>query len=1018
MFHRLSLTLSLLALTALTAQECCDMCGPDTIVVSAQHRFGRGVGYKHGYSSLDFFFAPAEQGCWGLPFFDVRGHVFDNGKWAANAGLGWRYLGPDSCWVLGANVYYDYRKSHQNNFNQVSFGLEALSSNWELRANGYIPVGLKHHSYRSHFSDFSFSGFSGNNILLSQTEKRKFEQTMAGLDAEVGYHFWSSDCFDLYAGIGPYYFHGEHKHRNAVGGKVRITAEITEYLTLEVSDTWDEVFHNRPQGLIALNLPFGPCAKVTRANPDCCECPELLLDRLYQPVEKQEIIVLSDYKKRFDHTEVAIDPDTNLPWFVLFVNNTSTNPIGTFENPFNTLILAQNDSSPGDIIYVFPGDGTTTGMDMGITLQDNQRFWGSGVSHTLPTTRGVITVLPQTANPPVITNIVGNGVNLALNNEVVGFKILSAANDGIFGIDVGNLLIADNDILLSGFDGVQSVLTAGSSSITALRNTFSQNGGSGFEVDATGTSVVSLDFEQNTSLLNGGHGVLINCFNSANVTALIKDNSLIDNLGNSGLEIIYGNTSSLIATIDSNTISNNSSSGINIQSLFFGQAAPTALTLTVTNNTIDSNRFNGVLIGYTNNSIIQARFDGNSMSHTQLGNGFSLFSEVNTAMSTNYVNDLTFTNNVIQANFDDGIFVDAENGPTGAGTGRVNLTALGNTITGNGTNAVELDYRGASSTVATINNNLMNVNGSAALSVSNDINGDPAPVSIDLTVTNNQMNDNTNGARIFYTNNMQLNAFFDSNSMNNNFSDGVIVSPSVNPAVVANYKLDLTLTHNELLSNLSRSIFVQLLDGAAGSTGTATATVDSNAISFTPSLFQTILQSGGGIDFNLTYTNNTLTDGASFSSVASKLTSTASSSTTTATVSNNTISSPSDMGIRVQSRNAFATGSVAVTATVENNTISNGSRNGIFLLVDGSSNGPDTMQAHVVGNQMIDNSAIGFFAETIHTNGSLCLFLKDNNSTNGYQLTNTLGTFTLDNAGNNTGTPFNQGAGVNNGTCP
>jgi len=1016
MFHRLSLTLSLLALTALTAQECCDMCGPDTIVVSAQHRFGRGVGYEHGYSSLDFFFAPAEQGCWGLPFFDVRGHVFDNGKWAANAGLGWRYLGPDSCWVWGANVYYDYRKSHQNNFNQVSFGLEALSTNWELRANGYIPVGLKRHSYRSHFSDFSFSGFSGNNILINQTEKRKFEQTMAGFDAEVGYHFWSSDCFDLYGGIGPYYFHGEHKHKNAFGGKARITAQITSYFTVEVSDTWDEVFHNRPQGLIALNLPFGPCAKVTRTNPDCCECPELLLDRLYQPVEKQEIIVLSDYKKRFDHTEVAIDPSTGLPWFVLFVNNTSTDPIGTFENPFNMLVQAQLGSSPGDIIYVFPGDGTTNGMNAGIILQDNQFFWGSGTTQALPTTEGVISILSQTANPPVITNTAGDGVDLAMNNEVVGFKILGANNNGIAGTDVGNVLITDNEILFSGNNGAAILATTGTSTITALRNTFLNNGLNGFGVGATGTSIVSLDFEQNSSRLNGSDGLFIGFDTASSVTALIKGNSLVEN-SDYGVQFEYADATSLVATIDSNTISNNLLDGITMFTSAPGQSAPTALALTVTNNTINSNSRNGISAGYTNNTTIQESIAGNSLSHNG-SSAFLLFPNINSGASTQYVNDLTFTNNMMQANNDDGIFVEAENGPTGLGTGRVNLTALGNTITGNGENAVHILYRGASSTVATINNNLMNRNGSDAIFVQQVINGDPAPASMDLTATNNQMNENVNGIALNYTNNMLLNAFVDSNSINNNFNDGVLVNPALNIGIPANYQIDLTLTNNQLLSNLNRSISVTLLNGSSGSTGHATATVDNNAISFTSSFFNPQLNGTGDIDFDLTYTNNTLTDGASFSLQTQKFVAGPASATINATVSNNSISAPFSTGIRIEGDNFTATGSVAITATCENNTISNAFGNGISFVVDGPSTGANTMTAHVTGNQMVENAAVGFFAQTNHTNGSLCLILGNNNSTNGYQLTNTLGTFTLDNTGNNTGTPFNQGPGVVNGTCP
>ena len=99
------------------------------------------------------------------------------------------------------------------------------------------------------------------------------------------------------------------------------------------------------------------------------------------------IIVLS----KCTQYPVAVDPSTDDPYFVLFVNNQSHSR-ETIESPFSALVDAQNGSSPGDIIYVFPGDGTTTGLDAGIALLDGQQLLGSSIAHSLATTLGTVSI--------------------------------------------------------------------------------------------------------------------------------------------------------------------------------------------------------------------------------------------------------------------------------------------------------------------------------------------------------------------------------------------------------------------------------------------------------------------------------------------------------------------------------------------------------------------------------------------------------------------------------------------------
>lgn len=147
----------------------------------------------------------------------------------------------------------------------------------------------------------------------------------------------------------------------------------------------------------------------------------VLTAQMVQPVARQEIVVTRH------HTDTA--PASNV---FIFVDNLSHSQ-GTFESPYTSLLAAQNNSNPGDIIYVFPGDGTTNQMNAGITLKQNQKFWGSGVSHPLATNLGNIVIPALTISNPKITNTGGSGITLAEGVEVSGFTVYHPEGNGVVG---------------------------------------------------------------------------------------------------------------------------------------------------------------------------------------------------------------------------------------------------------------------------------------------------------------------------------------------------------------------------------------------------------------------------------------------------------------------------------------------------------------------------------------------------------------------------------------------------------
>ena len=109
------------------------------------HIEGKGVGFNTGYTKAELVaYKDASYG-YLKPFIDARGAFFNNGTYDVGAGIGLRYTISDFCRDIGANVYYDYLHLHHANFNQIGIGFDTTGEYWDLRINGYIPFGQRHH---------------------------------------------------------------------------------------------------------------------------------------------------------------------------------------------------------------------------------------------------------------------------------------------------------------------------------------------------------------------------------------------------------------------------------------------------------------------------------------------------------------------------------------------------------------------------------------------------------------------------------------------------------------------------------------------------------------------------------------------------------------------------------------------------------------------------------------------------------------------------------------------------------
>lgn len=258
------------------ANEVIDWQYNEAYFLSLRRSEGSTVGDKISYTTLEALtFLYNYQQFW--PFLDLRYHGFGESRQnAANLGLGFRTIPGFTDFILGANVYYDFRKVHNRPFNQIGIGLEMLGSLWNFRINGYLPVGKKTFYCSSKLAALYSRGY----FLI----REKFADSLRGVDFEAEAMLMKICCTDIYLAIGGYYYQGKTKCRgNILGSEYRLTVKPCNYVTFGLNATHDNVFKTRIQGQIDFTFPF---QRIGRFETDPV---------LFQPIRRREMIVLDKH---------------------------------------------------------------------------------------------------------------------------------------------------------------------------------------------------------------------------------------------------------------------------------------------------------------------------------------------------------------------------------------------------------------------------------------------------------------------------------------------------------------------------------------------------------------------------------------------------------------------------------------------------------------------------------------------------------------------------------------------------
>jgi hypothetical protein len=244
----------------------------------------------------------------------------------------------------------------------------------------------------------------------------------------------------------------------------------------------------------------------------------------------------------------------NLAGRVWYVKNDGANGDGRSHSPFNSTSNFVNGArvgpdTPGDIIFIHTGDGTTTNLATGVTLLDNEVLHGQGSALVVNTH----TLVPAGAKPQ-LTNAAGSVVTLGNGNTVRGLTVTGAGAGGRNIAGTAKTAFTGENLTLSAATGSGISLTTFAGAVT-LTNTTITNNAIGVTLSG-GSPTVTID---NTNSITANAGQRSINFGSLGATAIVSvaapitDNGLGISVANSAAGAVVSFTGTQTLSTTTNT---------------------------------------------------------------------------------------------------------------------------------------------------------------------------------------------------------------------------------------------------------------------------------------------------------------------------------------------------------------------------------------------------------------------------------------------------------------------------------
>ena len=465
-------------------------------------------------------FIPVHQSEDAMVFVDIRGMLDNQSSEEGNVGIGYRkilddkYLGQK--WIVGGYGFADVRSTKANNkFYQATIGAEALSEDWDLRTNVYIPES----------SEDTVAGTAnvsaaviGTEIRLTGTDNIR-ERALPGIDAEVGFKLpVFEDRIDALRIYGGGFHFDADGYENVSGPRGRLemswdnvaTFGENSRLTLGAEVQHDDVRDTTAFGIARLRIPF-----------------QTFNNKIKRPS-------LSPLEKRMTETIVRdVDIVSGQETVAAAYEENATVTINGVQIS-NVTMLDAGDNIPAQITAAGAGatiliDGSQGQIDLNtqIVLQNNQVISGAGLVVT-GSSSGIQSVL---GSRPTITD---NGIAGATDTIAFPAGGVTARLENV-------------DIVSNNFGDAIDIST----SAVANLDQISINGGDNGIAVVTGTLNLSNSIIENTNA-DGINGTVVAMLN--------VDDSIIRNTGTIGINALGFNTGfPIFLNVPSNLTVNNTS---------------------------------------------------------------------------------------------------------------------------------------------------------------------------------------------------------------------------------------------------------------------------------------------------------------------------------------------------------------------------------------------------------------------------------------------------------------------------
>ena len=496
-----------------------------------------------GYVSL---FDPIWQSDSQLLFADFR-FLANSDIYEGNLGVGYRHI--DRGWVVGRHIFWDRRKTANDNyFSQITVGLELMNKDWDFRANGYIPLtdgqGVAP----------AFANYTNGTIRVSQLQEVQYH----GADAEIGYLLADSDDGNTELRVfgGGFWFDHDGEFQEIAGGRVR--AELRLYdlpflgagtrLMIGGEYRYDDVREDVSSALVSLRIPLR--SKFQIRSTDRLE------RRMMNPIVRDIDIVTNIGNVN----EAAIDVETGQQFGpVTLVSGATADP--------NSAIFDAGANST----VVVTGDSGTIDLTAPIQLASGQTVRGAGFT-VRARNSGQTDVFGSA--PTINGTDSSQNVFIAASNSTFQDLTITGGQNSIYGDSATGITIDNVTMNGPALSGVRFDNTA---SGTIIDSSVSGAGSDGIGIATWGSGTLS----NNTITNSGNHGLAIAELNSGT----IADNLFTNNVAN-GLNVATMTT----GTISGNTLTNNGGHGY--QSLVFTGG-------TINGNTANGNTLNGFDIAFS-----------------------------------------------------------------------------------------------------------------------------------------------------------------------------------------------------------------------------------------------------------------------------------------------------------------------------------------------------------------------------------------------------------------------------------